>query len=39
MSPATTAPDAWRVEVFKRAAIHDPEGDKALHEVHELGLR
>jgi phosphoribosylformylglycinamidine synthase len=38
MSSSTTASDAWRVEVFKRTTIHDPEGDKALHEVHELGL-
>ncbi|MDF1800079.1 MAG: phosphoribosylformylglycinamidine synthase subunit PurS, partial [Planctomycetota bacterium] len=29
---------AWRVEVFKRAAIHDPEGEHALAELTELGL-
>lgn len=31
-------PDAWRVEVFRRAEIDDPEANQLVRNVHELGL-
>jgi phosphoribosylformylglycinamidine synthase len=31
-------PDAWRIEVFRRAEIDDPEANQLVRDVHELGL-
>ncbi|NOT32160.1 MAG: phosphoribosylformylglycinamidine synthase subunit PurL [Planctomycetes bacterium] len=35
---AHPAPNAWRVEVFRRAAIGDPEGTHLAAAMHEVGL-
>lgn len=35
---AATLPQAWRIEVFRRPAVDDPEGTHALAALQELGL-
>ena len=37
-SPALHEPQAWRVEVFRRAEMPDPEGEHALAALSELGF-
>ena len=34
-----TLPDAWRLEVFRKADIDDPEGARAVRSMAELGVR
>ncbi|MFN0243697.1 MAG: phosphoribosylformylglycinamidine synthase subunit PurL [Planctomycetota bacterium] len=37
-SPASSAPDAWRIEVFRKPEFDDPEGTHLLAAVRELGI-
>src|SRR5215207_6224377 len=37
-APATTLPDAWRVEVFRRPEADDPEGAARLASLLEIGV-
>ena len=36
--PTSAAPGAWRVEVFRREALDDPEGDRLLGALREIGV-
>jgi phosphoribosylformylglycinamidine synthase len=38
-SPKSALPDAWRVEVFRKPGIDDPEGTHLVAAARELGLR